>query len=137
MLNNLLPYEIKTALKLSFEFWILGVVCFIQFMFFGFDLLTGIKLFLLIDPFIILFLSIIYLRRANSNNSIKEGGLFGSFLVMTYLHADILFMLLFFKEGLIIFKAYLGVLFYGEMILFSAMAGLFVNAGNKKKPPSL
>lgn len=134
MLNNLLPSEIKTALKLSFEFWILGLVCFIPFMFFGFDLLAGIKLFLLIDPFIIIFLSILYLRRVNSNNSIKEGGLFGCFLVMTHLPADIVFMLLFFKEGLIIFKAYLGVLFYGEMILFSAMAGLFVNAGNKKKP---
>ncbi len=132
MLKNLLPSEIKTALKLSFGFWILGVICVIPFMFFGFNLLEGIKLFLFIDPLILLFLSIFYLKKVNANNSTKEGGLFGLFLVITHLPADLLFMLLFFNEGLIIFKAYLGVLFYLEMIFFSAMAGLIVNIGNKK-----
>ncbi len=132
MLKNILPREIKIAFKLSFGFWILGVICVIPFMFFGFDLLVGIRLFLLVDPLIILFLSILYLKKVNANNSIKEGGLFGSFMVITHLPADLLFMLLFFNEGLIIFKTYLGVLFYGEMLFFSAVAGLIANVGNKK-----
>ena len=132
MLRNLLPFEIKTAFKLSLGFWILGIICIIPFMFFRFDLLTGIKFFLLIDPFIIFFLSMLYLKGTTSSNRIKEGGLFGLFMIITHLPADLLFMLLFFDEGLIIFKAYLGVIFYGEMIFFSAIAGLIVNAWNKK-----
>ncbi len=132
MLKNLLSSKIKTAFILIYGFWILGVICVLPFMFFGFNLITGIKVLLFIDPFVIVFLSMLYLKRVNINNSIKEGGLFGLLLVLTHLPSDLLFMSLFFKEGLIIFKAYWGILFYGEMLLFSMIAGLFVNAGNKK-----
>jgi len=127
MLKNLLPSGIKTALKLSFGLWILGVICVIPFMFLGFNLMMGIKVLLFLYPFVIMFVSTLYLKRVNKIHSIKEGGLFGLFLVLTHLPSDLLFMLLFFKEGLIIFKAYWGILFYGEMLFFSMIAGLFVN----------
>lgn len=137
MLRSLLPSGIKTALKLSFGLWILGVICVIPFMFLGFNLTMGIKVLLLIDPFVILFVSTLYLKRVNINNSIKEGGLFGLFLVLTHLPSDLLFMLLFFKEGLIIFKAYWGILFYGEMAIFSMIAGLFIYLSKRHKNKNL
>ncbi len=131
-MKNLLPSQLKTALKLSSGFWIFGILCAIPFMFFGLSLTNWINAILLIESFIIIFLSTLYLKKVNINHSIKEGGLFGLFLVLTHLPSDLLFMSLFFREGLIIFKAYWGILFYGEMVLFSIIAGLLIKLINRK-----
>lgn len=121
----LLPSEIKTALKLSFGFWILGVMLATPFLFLKFGLLAGIRMFLLVGPIAVFLLARIYLWKSNPKDSTKEGLRFGLFLVMTHLPLDALFIFLFFKEGLILFKApYLGTLFYSEMILFSLIAGV-------------
>lgn len=131
-MKNLLPSQLKTALKLSSGFWILGVLCAVPFMFFELSLTNWINEILLIESFVIIFVSTLYLRKVNINHSIKEGGLFGLFLVLTHLPSDLLFMSLFFKEGLIIFKAYWGILFYGEMVLFPIIAGLFIKVISRK-----
>lgn len=132
MLINILPGEIKVALSLSIVFWIFGAICAVPFLFFGFDLIKGIKLFLLINPFIIFFLTRLYLNRIVSKDYIKEGWSFGLFLAITHFPLDILFVFLFFKEALIVFKDGQSVLIYGEFILFSFLAGLFLSFNNKK-----
>lgn len=131
-MKNLLPSQLKTALKLSSGFWILGVLCASPFMFFELSLTNRINEILLIESFVIIFVSTLYLRKVNINHSIKEGALFGLFLVLTHLPSDLLFMSLFFKEGLIIFKTYWGILFYGEMVFFSIIAGLFIKVISRK-----
>ncbi len=124
MLQNIFPENIRNALRLSVTFWVLGLIAFIPFLFLGFNLPEGLRVILIIEPFLVLILSGEYLRRTNSKYAIKEGALFGLFLVITHMPADALFILLFFKEGLILFKTSLGIFFYGEMMLFSAIAGL-------------
>ncbi len=124
MLQNILPANVKIALRLSFGFWALGVMFSIPFIFFGFNVLSGIRLALFINPLIIFILSRFYLKTAKPKNYVKDGFIFGVFLALTHMPADALFIFLFFKEGLILFNSYLGLLFYGEMMALSALAGL-------------
>jgi hypothetical protein len=131
MPKNLLPRRIITALKLSFGLWILGVIFFIPVIFFGFNLATLIKIALYMEPSVVILISLLYLKRINRNDSFKEGVVFGVLLVLTHLPSDLIFMLLFFKQGLIIFVSSWGVLFYGEMLLSSVIAGLLFNKINK------
>lgn len=131
MLKNLLPRRIITALKLSFGFWILGVIFFIPVIFFGFNLATWIKIALFMEPSVVILISLLYLIRINRSGSFKEGVLFGLLLVSTHLPIDFIFIFLFFKQGLIIFVSFWGVLFYWEMLLFSVIAGLFFKNINK------
>lgn len=131
MLKNLLPCRIITVLKLSFGLWILGVIFFIPVMFFGFNLVTWIKIALFMEPSVVILIFLLYLIRINRNGSFKEGVLFGLLLVLTHLPSDFIFMLLFFKQGLIIFMSSWGVLFYGEMLFFSVIAGLLFKKINK------
>lgn len=115
--------KIKTALKLSLQFWLLGVIFLVPFVFFGFNVLTGIKLSVIATPIITFFLSRVYLGNINSNR-IKEGFLFGMILAATHIPADFLFITLFISKGLLLFSSYWPVLLYGEMVLFSAIAGM-------------
>lgn len=135
MLKNLLPSRIITALKLSFGFWILGVICFIPVMFFGFNLTTWIKIALFIEPSALVLIFLLYLIKINRSGSLKEGVLFGLLLVLTHLPGDFIFMQLFFKQGLVIFVSSWGVLFYGEMLFLSMIAGLLFKNINKSGHP--
>lgn len=113
----------KSALKISFEYWALGLLLFVLISSFGVDFSETnfsemIKIALVINPFVVLFFSSKYFKEINSKN-ISDGFYFGLFLLATQLFADALFVLLFLKNELPSFNIYRVALLYGEMAIFS------------------
>lgn len=112
--------KIKTALKISFEYWAIGVVLFNLLLFSRITISEIVILALVLNPFPVLFFSHRYLKEINSKNK-KDGLIFGIFLAATQIFADTAYILLFFKENLMVFNIYFVALVYAEMIIFSAI----------------